>query len=254
MQHSAEIKNLSAALSNAQSQLSPVLKSTKAYNYKYAALDAVMNSARDALNANGLSVAQGIEQKGDLWVCVSILTHASGEWMRTECPVFFKADKKMSDAQAFGSAYTYARRYSFQALVGIAPEDDDGRSAGQNTRHPRNLKPNTNTETATTPQQYPSLPASKLMSVMGWNESPPLVGLLKQIAEGVESSQNDIQSDAIISRARQIVGERYNAVGGSMGGDFTQAQTEAMRAVGKLDECADLVALCNLADLLHVEA
>lgn len=253
MQHSDEIKNIAAALSKAQAQVAPVLKSSQGYGYKYAALDAVMNSARDALAANGLSIVQGVEQNGDLWVCVTMLTHASGEWMRTECPVFFKADKKMSDAQAFGSAYTYARRYSFQALVGIAPEDDDGRSAGQHTRHPRNNAP-APTPPAPAPQQYPSLPASKLSGIMGWNESPPLVGLLKQIAEGVESSQSEIESDAILSRARQIVGERYESVGGSMGGDFTQAQTEAMRAVGKLDECADLVALCNLADLLHVEA
>lgn len=249
MQHSDEIKNIAAALSKAQAQVAPVLKSSQGYGYKYAALDAIMNSARDALAANGLSTLQGVEQNGDLWVCVTMLTHASGEWMRTECPIFFKADKKMSDAQAFGSAYSYARRYSYQALIGIAPEDDDGRSAGQHTRHPRNNAP-APTPPAPAPQQYPSLPASKLSVIMGWNESPPLVGLLKELAERAEQ-HSDVDANTVISFARDEAGKRFKAVGGSLGGNFTQAQAEAMSAVGNLDECADLVALCHLADLFE---
>jgi hypothetical protein len=33
------------------------------------------------------------------------------------------------DAQAYGSATTYARRYALAAFVGVAPEDDDGNAA-----------------------------------------------------------------------------------------------------------------------------
>ena len=33
------------------------------------------------------------------------------------------------DAQGYGSALTYARRYSLMAACGIAPEDDDGNKA-----------------------------------------------------------------------------------------------------------------------------
>jgi hypothetical protein len=253
MKTSEQIKNLSAALSKAQSQLAPVHKSTKAYNYKYAALDAVMNSARDALNDNGLSVAQGIEQRGDLWICVSILMHSSGEWISTECPVLFKADKKMSDAQAFGSAYTYARRYSFQALIGIAPEDDDGRSAGQNTRRPRNTSSEASAAQRLPPQQYPSIQSSKLASIMDWKSVPPLVGLLKDLADRVERNSN-VEAETILRTARDEVGRRYEAAGGSRSGSFTLEQTEAMRSVGKLEECEDLVALCTLADLLEAGA
>jgi hypothetical protein len=35
------------------------------------------------------------------------------------------------DAQGYGSAMTYARRYSLQAACGIAPEDDDGNHASR---------------------------------------------------------------------------------------------------------------------------
>ena len=33
------------------------------------------------------------------------------------------------DMQALGSALTYARRYGLAAMVGVAPEDDDGNAA-----------------------------------------------------------------------------------------------------------------------------
>jgi hypothetical protein len=33
------------------------------------------------------------------------------------------------DAQGYGSAMTYARRYGWMAVTGIAPEDDDGNAA-----------------------------------------------------------------------------------------------------------------------------
>jgi hypothetical protein len=35
------------------------------------------------------------------------------------------------DAQGYGSALTYARRYSLMAICGIAPEDDDGNRASK---------------------------------------------------------------------------------------------------------------------------
>jgi hypothetical protein len=40
------------------------------------------------------------------------------------------------DAQGFGSALTYARRYSLMAACGIAPEDDDGNAASKKPAAP----------------------------------------------------------------------------------------------------------------------
>src|SRR5690606_15940048 len=39
------------------------------------------------------------------------------------------------DAQGFGSACTYARRYSLQSAFGVAPDDDDGNAASQPKQH-----------------------------------------------------------------------------------------------------------------------
>ena len=48
------------------------------------------------------------------------------------------------DAQGYGSALTYARRYSLMAICGIAPEDDDGNRAsklqGSVGSHPIEIK------------------------------------------------------------------------------------------------------------------
>jgi hypothetical protein len=55
----------------------------------------------------------------------TMLCHSSGEWVAEvlEVPVL------KADAQTIGSATTYARRYGLCAIVGIAPEDDDGNAA-----------------------------------------------------------------------------------------------------------------------------
>ena len=41
------------------------------------------------------------------------------------------------DAQGYGSALTYARRYSLMATCGIAPEDDDGNAASRRAPQPQ---------------------------------------------------------------------------------------------------------------------
>jgi hypothetical protein len=55
----------------------------------------------------------------------TMLAHASGEWMRGTLTI----PLAKVDAQAYGSATTYARRYALAAFVGVAPEDDDGNAA-----------------------------------------------------------------------------------------------------------------------------
>jgi hypothetical protein len=56
----------------------------------------------------------------------TVFIHESGEQL-TGGSLFMPATKH--DAQGFGSALSYARRYSLMAACGIAPEDDDGNQA-----------------------------------------------------------------------------------------------------------------------------
>jgi hypothetical protein len=58
----------------------------------------------------------------------TILLHESGEEFSGGI-LHVPAGK--NDAQGYGSALTYARRYSLMAACGIAPEDDDGNAASK---------------------------------------------------------------------------------------------------------------------------
>lgn len=94
--------------------------------YPYASLASVWDAVRAPLAANELAVIQTTEPAGPDSVCVvTTLAHASGEWFRGRLPL----PVRQADAQGFGSALTYARRYALSAIVGIAPEDDDAAEA-----------------------------------------------------------------------------------------------------------------------------
>ena len=58
----------------------------------------------------------------------TVFVHESGEMM--ECGKLHVPASKQ-DPQGYGSALTYARRYSLMAAAGIAPEDDDGNAASK---------------------------------------------------------------------------------------------------------------------------
>lgn len=53
-----------------------------------------------------------------------IEAYIEGEWVRGARIVVPKNVQKMNEAQAYGSALTYARRYTALTLLGIACEDD----------------------------------------------------------------------------------------------------------------------------------
>ena len=60
----------------------------------------------------------------------TVFIHESGEML--ECGKLHVPASKQ-DPQGYGSALTYARRYSLMAACGIAPEDDDGNAATRKT-------------------------------------------------------------------------------------------------------------------------
>jgi hypothetical protein len=124
------MKNVSAALVKAQQAFGPALKSSTNPHFKsrYADLAACVEAVVDALNANGIALVQRNIECAE-GVCVeTVFIHESGE-MLSSGPLHVPAAKQ--DPQGYGSALTYARRYSLMAACGIAPEDDDGNSAAK---------------------------------------------------------------------------------------------------------------------------
>jgi len=126
----SDIKQVSAALVKAQKQFGPALKSSSNPHFKsrYADLSACVEAVVDALNDNGIMLMQrNLECESGVTV-ETVFVHESGETMSSG-PLHVPASK--NDAQGYGSALTYARRYSLMAACGIAPEDDDGNAASR---------------------------------------------------------------------------------------------------------------------------
>ena len=126
---SESIKELATALAKAQGQMKGALKDANNpfFKTKYADLASVVEAIREAFSANGLSYIQSVEpsEKDEVRIETTIL-HSSGEWFSAGVLALPVAKH---DAQGFGSALTYARRYGLSAACGVAPEDDDGNAA-----------------------------------------------------------------------------------------------------------------------------
>jgi hypothetical protein len=125
-------KNIAAAFVKAQRQFGPALKTSTNPHFrsKYADLSNCIEAVIDALNANGIGLMQRTYESKDGVMVETIFVHESGEVM--ECGLLHVPAAKQ-DPQGYGSALTYARRYSLLAATGLAPEDDDGNSASRRT-------------------------------------------------------------------------------------------------------------------------
>ena len=126
------MKNLATALVKAQKAFGPALKSSTNPHFKsrYADLAACVEAVIDALNDNGIALIQKNYDCTNGVMIETMFVHESGEML--ECGILHVPANKQ-DAQGYGSALTYARRYSLMAACGIAPEDDDGNTAVRKT-------------------------------------------------------------------------------------------------------------------------
>lgn len=126
LKHSA----LASAFVRAQKAFAPALKSSlnPHFKSKYVDLAGCVEAVIDALNTNGIALMQHTAQSDTGVVVETVFLHESGETL-TCGKLHVPASKQ--DAQGYGSALTYARRYSLMAACGIAPEDDDGNAASK---------------------------------------------------------------------------------------------------------------------------
>lgn len=135
---SPKIGNLVKALAAAQKEYKPLKKtsinpfySTDRKLAKYAELGDVIEATQVALASHGLTVIQlpGEDLEKKTASIETILAHESEEWI--SCVLTLPAVGKTKDgqikfdAQTIGAAQTYARRYTYGPIVGIAAEPDD---------------------------------------------------------------------------------------------------------------------------------
>lgn len=124
------MKTIYGALVKAQQGFSPALKTNTNPHFRsrYADLSACVEAVIDSLNANGIALIQQTHECSDGVIVETTFIHESGESL--SCGKLHVPASK-NDAQGYGSALTYARRYSLMAACGIAPEDDDGNAASR---------------------------------------------------------------------------------------------------------------------------
>lgn len=130
---SESLDQLGTALAKAQSEIEGAAKSAKNPHLrnKYADFLSVVEATRPALTANGLSVSQPLTSLGNGLAVRTILLHASGQYISSIMPIEVQEQKGINRMQAVGSAVSYARRYAYESIVGVARiEDDDGRKSG----------------------------------------------------------------------------------------------------------------------------
>jgi len=117
-------KHIAAAFVKAQRQFGPALKTSvnPHFKSKYADLANCIEAVIEALNSNGIGLMQRTYECKDGVMVETMFVHESGEVM--ECGMLHVPASK-HDAMGYGSALSYARRYSLLTASGLAPSDDD---------------------------------------------------------------------------------------------------------------------------------
>lgn len=124
------MKAIATALVKAQKAFGPALKTSTNPHFKskYADLSACVEAVIESLNDNGIMLMQQCHESESGVIVETLFIHESGETFSAG-KLHVPAAKQ--DPQGYGSALTYARRYSLMAACGIAPEDDDGNAASK---------------------------------------------------------------------------------------------------------------------------
>lgn len=124
------MKTIAEAFVKAKKAFAPALKdkTNPHFRSKYADLGNCIDAVDDALLENGIAFFQETFEDESGVTVETVFLHESGEILR--CGKLHVPASKQ-DPQGYGSALTYARRYSLMAACGIAPEDDDANSAAE---------------------------------------------------------------------------------------------------------------------------
>ncbi len=157
MQTSEHVNEIMTALSDAQGEIGGAVKDSTNPHFRsnYSDLASVISAIRAPFAKHGLCYIQGPGQLIDGVVIVTTrIGHKSGQWIESSAHI--PIGQKVN-AQTYGSAVTYGRRYGLQALAGVPSVDDDGNAAS----------------TQEAPQSAPKLTAQQAAQIQGLLEKCP---------------------------------------------------------------------------------
>jgi hypothetical protein len=121
-------RTIADALAAAQAEMTDPVKDSvnPHFKSKFVSLCALFQAVRPVLTKHGIAFTQTTRVEDDGRVLLVTRLH----WHDEEIVGYYPVVTTKNDPQGFGSAVTYAKRYAFQAIVGVAAdEDDDGNAA-----------------------------------------------------------------------------------------------------------------------------
>lgn len=189
------MEKIAPAFIKAKKEFSPALKDRENAHFKsrYADLGACLDAVNDALLNNGIAVMQETFQDDTGVTVETVFIHESGETLRGG-KLHVPASKQ--DPQGYGSALTYARRYSLQAACGIAPEDDDGNAAMP-------AKPSTRPAASASKKELPSAAEPDAEILAQFNAAQDVPALTK-VMNSLPNDQKRMYTGAFNSRMTEL--------------------------------------------------
>jgi len=207
MNKSDSIKELAGALVKAQASITAAHKTANNpfFKSKYADLSSIINAVKGPLLEQGITYVQGVQDAEEGVAVETMLIHTSGEWVSSTLRI--PASKQ--DAQGYGSAISYGRRYGLQAMCGVPAEDDDGNAATATVEPPRAKK------SYPAPQPTAAPPAASSSSDKAAGAGPRLINADQAIA--IEDRCREVGvtvaafcKQAKIDRISQLQASRYD--------------------------------------------
>lgn len=135
MTQSENIKELLAALADAQAELPTMPKSSQAYGYKYTDLDTIVQTIRPILHKHGLAYIQSVGGSDACFALTTRLFHKSGQYIEDTATIPAITGAKNNAAQLLGMGITYMRRYALCAMLGITSDEDVDANVPQGNAH-----------------------------------------------------------------------------------------------------------------------
>lgn len=181
------MNKIAPAFIKAKQAFGPALKAKNNPAFKgskYADLAACLDAVDDALLANGIALYQETSLDETGVTIETCFLHESGEIIRGG-KLHVPASKQ--DPQGYGSALSYARRYSLMAACGIAAEDDDGNAARQQA------------------------PKPKPVDIEPWVAKMLAASSSKELAAVAKNAWDDTQDERITTEHSRILAERVAA-------------------------------------------
>ena len=211
--HSPELDQLFDALSKAQATFESAEKAGENPHFrsKYATLATVLEATKKGRSENGLALIQMPANYNNAVAVITMLGHKSGQWIESMMAVV----PARYDAQGAGSVVTYLRRYVAMAMLGIAPEDDDGEAAvrpaatvgaGPQAAPASTSSPRGSAGSSSRPAPAPQAPPKKITP----DEAMALAALLEEnsadVAKVLEECRVDKLNDLTYAQRDRIMG------------------------------------------------